>query len=138
DEQEALIIEDIFKLSDEKRYTNIISKEEVEKFKEGGCEKIEDKRAMHKCRTYKVVDESSSDITTTKAEASKLYTYTSNFTRSLSSQDEKAYFMKKSEQTYSLLFDNSTQSGSINLYDIKDRGEIKFGFLSASSSVYVD
>ncbi|WP_103574683.1 Mbeg1-like protein, partial [Campylobacter concisus] len=41
DEQEALIIEDIFKLSDEKRYTNIISKEEVEKFKEGGCEKIE-------------------------------------------------------------------------------------------------
>ncbi|WP_181001742.1 hypothetical protein, partial [Campylobacter concisus] len=41
-------------------------------------------------------------------------------------------------QTYSLLFDNSTQSGSINLYDIKDRGEIKFGFLSASSSVYVD
>ena len=138
DEQEALIIEDIFKLSDEKRYTNIISKDEVEKFKEGGCEKIEDKRAMHKCRTYKVVDESSSDITTTKAEASKLYTYTSNFTRSLSSQDEKAYFMKKSEQTYSLLFDNSTQSGSINLYDIKDRGEIKFGFLSASSSVYVD
>ena len=138
DEQEALIIEDIFKLSDEKRYTNIISKEEVEKFKEGGCEKIEDKRAMHKCRTYKVVDESSSDITTTKAEASKLYTYTSNFTRSLSSQDEKAYFMKKSEQTYSLLFDNSTQSGSINLYDVKDRGEIKFGFLSASSSVYVD
>jgi len=138
DEQEALIIEDIFKLSDEKRYTKIISKEEVEKFKEGGCEKIEDKRAMHKCRTYKVVDESSSDITTTKAEASKLYTYTSNFTRSLSSQDEKAYFMKKSEQTYSLLFDNSTQSGSINLYDVKDRGEIKFGFLSASSSVYVD
>ncbi|OUT16323.1 hypothetical protein B9N60_08970 [Campylobacter concisus] len=138
DEQEALIIEDIFKLSDEKRYTNIISKEEVEKFKEGGCEKIEDKRAMHKCRTYKVVDESSSDITTTKADASKLYTYTSNFTRSLSSQDEKAYFMKKSEQTYSLLFDNSTQSGSINLYDVKDRGEIKFGFLSASSSVYVD
>ena len=138
DEQEALIIEDIFKLSDEKRYTNIISKDEVEKFKEGGCEKIEDKRAMHKCRTYKVVDESSSDVTTTKAEASKLYTYTSNFTRSLSSQDEKAYFMKKSEQTYSLLFDNSTQSGSINLYDIKDRGEIKFGFLSASSSVYVD
>ena len=138
DEQEALIIEDIFKLSDEKRYTNIISKEEVEKFKESGCEKIEDKRAMHKCRTYKVVDESSSDITTTKADASKLYTYTSNFTRSLSSQDEKAYFMKKSEQTYSLLFDNSTQSGSINLYDVKDRGEIKFGFLSASSSVYVD
>ena len=138
DEQEALIIEDIFKLSDEKRYTKIISKEEVEKFKEGGCEKIEDKRAMHKCRTYKVVDESSSDITTTKAEASKLYTYTSNFTRSLSSQDEKAYFMKRSEQTYSLLFDNSTQSGSINLYDVKDRGEIKFGFLSASSSVYVD
>ena len=138
DEQEALIIEDIFKLSDEKRYTKIISKEEVEKFKEGGCEKIEDKRAMHKCRTYKVVDESSSDITTTKAEASKLYTYTSNFTRSLSSQDEKTYFMKKSEQTYSLLFDNSTQSGSINLYDVKDRGEIKFGFLSASSSVYVD
>ena len=138
DEQEALIIEDIFKLSDEKRYTKIISKEEVEKFKESGCEKIEDKRAMHKCRTYKVVDESSSDITTTKAEASKLYTYTSNFTRSLSSQDEKAYFMKKSEQTYSLLFDNSTQSGSINLYDVKDRGEIKFGFLSASSSVYVD
>ena len=46
--------------------------------------------------------------------------------------------MKKSEQTYSLLFDNSTQSGSINLYDVKDRGEIKFGFLSASSSVYVD
>ena len=138
DEQEALIIEDIFKLSDKKRYTNIISKDEVEKFKEGGCEKIEDKRAMHKCRTYKVVDESSSDITTTKADASKLYTYTSNFTRSLSSQDEKAYFMKKSEQTYSLLFDNSTQSGSINLYDIKDRGEIKFGFLSASSSVYVD
>ena len=138
DEQEALIIEDIFKLSDEKRYTNIISKDEVEKFKEGGCEKIEDKRAMHKCRTYKVVDESSSDVTTTKAEASKLYTYTSNFTRSLSSQDEKAYFMKRSEQTYSLLFDNSTQSGSINLYDVKDRGEIKFGFLSASSSVYVD
>jgi len=138
DEQEALIIEDIFKLSDEKRYTNIISKDEVEKFKEGGCEKIEDKRAMHKCRTYKVVDESSSDITTTKAEASKLYTYTSNFTRSLSSQDEKAYFMKRSEQTYSLLFDNSTGSGSINLYDVKDRGEIKFGFLSASSSVYVD
>ena len=138
DEQEALIIEDIFKLSDEKRYTKIISKEEVEKFKEGGCEKIEDKRAMHKCRTYKVVDESSSDITTTKADASKLYTYTSNFTRSLSSQDEKTYFMKKSEQTYSLLFDNSTQSGSINLYDVKDRGEIKFGFLSASSSVYVD
>ncbi|WP_462103234.1 Mbeg1-like protein, partial [Campylobacter concisus] len=30
DEQEALIIEDIFKLSDEKRYTNIISKDEVE------------------------------------------------------------------------------------------------------------
>ena len=138
DEQEALIIEDIFKLSDEKRYTKIISKEEVEKFKESGCEKIEDKRAMHKCRTYKVVDESSSDITTTKAEASKLYTYTSNFTRSLSSQDEKAYFMKRSEQTYSLLFDNSTGSGSINLYDVKDRGEIKFGFLSASSSVYVD
>ena len=53
DEQEALIIEDIFKLSDKKRYTNIISKEEVEKFKESGCEKIEDKRAMHKCRTYK-------------------------------------------------------------------------------------
>ena len=138
DEQEALIIEDIFKLSDEKRYTKIISKDEVEKFKESGCEKIEDKRAMHKCRTYKVVDESSSDITTTKAEASKLYTYASNFTRSLSSQDEKTYFMKKSEQTYSLLFDNSTQSGSINLYDVKDRGEIKFGFLSASSSVYVD
>ena len=138
DEQEALIIEDIFKLSDEKRYTNIISKDEVEKFKESGCENIEDKRAMHKCRTYKVVDESSSDITTTKAEASKLYTYTSNFTRSLSSQDDKTYFMKKSEQTYSLLFDNSTQSGSINLYDVKDRGEIKFGFLSASSSVYVD
>ncbi len=138
DEQEALIIEDIFKLSDEKRYTKIISKDEVEKFKEGGCETIEDQRAMHKCRTYKVVDESSSDITTTKADASKLYTYTSNFTRSLSSQDEKAYFMKKSEQTYSLLFDNSTQSGSINLYDVKDRGEIKFGFLSASSSVYVD
>ena len=138
DEQEALIIEDIFKLSDKKRYTKIISKDEVEKFKESGCEKIEDKRAMHKCRTYKVVDESSSDITTTKADASKLYTYTSNFTRSLSSQDEKAYFMKKSEQTYSLLFDNSTGSGSINLYDVKDRGEIKFGFLSASSSVYVD
>ena len=138
DEQEALIIEDIFKLSDKKRYTNIISKEEVEKFKEYGCENIEDQRAMHKCRTYKVVDESSSDITTTKADASKLYTYTSNFTRSLSSQDEKTYFMKKSEQTYSLLFDNSTQSGSINLYDVKDRGEIKFGFLSASSSVYVD
>ena len=138
DEQEALIIEDIFKLSDEKRYTKIISKDEVEKFKQSGCESIEDKRAMHKCRTYKVVDKSSSDLTTTKAEASKLYTYTSNFTRSLSSQDEKAYFMKKSEQTYSLLFDNSTQSGSINLYDIKDRGEIKFGFLSASSSVYVD
>ena len=138
DEQEALIIEDIFKLSDEKRYTNIISKDEVEKFKEGGCESIEDKRAMYKCRTYKVVDESSSDITTTKADASKLYTYTSNFTRSLSSQDEKTYFMKRSEQTYSLLFDNSTQSGSINLYDVKDRGEIKFGFLSASSSVYVD
>lgn len=138
DEQEALIIEDIFKLSDEKRYANIISKDEVEKFKEGGCEKIEDKRAMHKCRTYKVVDESSSDVTTTKAEASKLYTYASNFTRSLLSQDDKTYFMKKSEQTYSLLFDNSTQSGSINLYDIKDRGEIKFGFLSASSSVYVD
>ena len=138
DEQEALIIEDIFKLSDEKRYTKIISKDEVEKFKEGGCEKIEDKRAMHKCRTYKVVDESSSDVTTTKADASKLYTYTSNFTRSLSSQDEKAYFMKRSEQTYSLLFDNSIGSGSINLYDVKDRGEIKFGFLSASSSVYVD
>ena len=138
DEQEALIIEDIFKLSDEKRYTKIISKDEVEKFKESGCESIEDKRAMHKCRTYKVVDESSSDVTTTKADASKLYTYTSNFTRSLSSQDEKAYFMKKSEQTYSLLFDNSTQSGSINLYDVKDRGEIKFGFLSASSSIYVD
>ena len=138
DEQEALIIEDIFKLSDEKRYTKIISKEEVEKFKEGGCETIEDKRAMHKCRTYKIVDESSSDITSTKADASKLYTYASNFTRSLSSQDEKAYFMKRSEQTYSLLFDNSTQSGSINLYDVKDRGEIKFGFLSASSSVYVD
>ena len=138
DEQEALIIEDIFKLSDEKRYTKIISKDEVEKFKESGCEKIEDKRAMHKCRTYKVVDESSSDITTTKADASKLYTYTSNFTRSLSSQDEKAYFMKKSEQTYSLLFDKGTGSGSINLYDVKDRGEIKFGFLSSSSSVYVD
>ena len=138
DEQEALIIEDIFKLSDKKRYTNIISKDEVEKFKEGGCETIEDQRAMHKCRTYKVVDESSSDITTTKADASKLYTYASNFTRSLSSQDNKAYFMKKSEQTYSLLFDNSTGSGSINLYDVKDRGEIKFGFLSASSSVYVD
>ena len=138
DEQEALIIEDIFKLSDEKRYTKIISKEEVEKFKEGGCESIEDQRAMHKCRTYKVVDESSSDVTTTKAEASKLYTYTSNFTRSLSSQDEKTYFMKKSEQTYSLLFDKGTGSGSINLYDVKDRGEIKFGFLSASSSVYVD
>lgn len=138
DEQEALIIEDILKLSDEKRYTKIISKEEVEKFKEGGCENIEDKRAMHKCRTYKVVDESSSDVTTTKAEASKLYTYTSNFTRSLSSQDEKTYFMKRSEQTYSLLFDNSSESGSINLYDVKDRGEIKFGFLSASSSVYVD
>ena len=138
DEQEALIIEDIFKLSDEKRYTKIISKDEVEKFKEYGCKNIEDQRAMHKCRTYKVVDESSSDITTTKAEASKLYTYASNFTRSLSSQDEKTYFMKKSEQTYSLLFDNSTQSGSINLYDVKDRGEIKFGFLSASSSVYVD
>ena len=138
DEQEALIIEDIFKLSEEKRYTKIISKDEVEKFKEGGCENIEDQRAMHKCRTYKVVDESSSDITSTKAQASKLYTYTSNFTRSLSSQDEKAYFMKRSEQTYSLLFDNSTQSGSINLYDVKDRGEIKFGFLSASSSVYVD
>ena len=138
DEQEALIIEDIFKLSEEKRYANIISKDEVEKFKEGGCESIEDKRAMHKCRTYKVVDESSSDVTTTKAEASKLYTYASNFTRSLSSQDEKAYFMKRSEQTYSLLFDNSTGSGSINLYDVKDRGEIKFGFLSASSSVYVD
>ena len=138
DEQEALIIEDIFKLSDEKRYTNIISKEEIEKFKQSGCENIEDKRAMHKCRTYKVVDESSSDVTTTKAEASKLYTYASNFTRSLSSQDEKAYFMKRSEQTYSLLFDNSTGSGSINLYDVKDRGEIKFGFLSASSSVYVN
>ncbi|EAT98194.1 Mbeg1-like protein [Campylobacter concisus] len=138
DEQEALIIEDIFKLSDKKQYTKIISKDEVEKFKEGGCENIEDKRAMHKCRTYKVVDESSSDVTTTKADASKLYTYTSNFTRSLSSQDEKTYFMKKSEQTYSLLFDNSTQNGSINLYDVKDRGEIKFGFLSASSSVYVD
>ena len=138
DEQEALIIEDIFKLSDEKRYTRIINKDEVEKFKESGCETIEDKRAMHKCRTYKVVDESSSDVTTTKAEASKLYTYASNFTRSLSSQDEKAYFMKRSEQTYSLLFDNSTGSGSINLYDVKDRGEIKFGFLSASSSVYVD
>lgn len=138
DEQEALIIEDIFKLSDKKQYTKIISKDEVEKFKEGGCENIEDKRAMHKCRTYKVVDESSSDITSTKAEASKLYTYASNFTRSLSSQDNKAYFMKKSEQTYSLLFDNSTGSGSINLYDVKDRGEIKFGFLSASSSVYVD
>ena len=138
DEQEALIIEDIFKLSDEKRYTKIISKDEVEKFKEYGCKNIEDQRAMHKCRTYKVVDESSSDITTTKAEASKLYTYASNFTRSLSSQDDKAYFMKKSEQTYSLLFDNSTGSGSINLYDVKDRGEIKFGFLSASSSVYVD
>ncbi|OUT09327.1 Mbeg1-like protein, partial [Campylobacter concisus] len=138
DEQEALIIEDIFKLSDEKRYTKIISKEEVEKFKEGGCENIEDQRAMHKCRTYKVVDESSSDITSTKAEASKLYTYASNFTRSLSSQDNKAYFMKKSEQTYSLLFDKGTGSGSINLYDVKDRGEIKFGFLSASSSVYVD
>ena len=138
DEQEALIIEDIFKLSDKKRYTNIISKDEVEKFKEYGCKNIEDQRAMHKCRTYKVVDESSSDITTTKAEASKLYTYASNFTRSLSSQDEKTYFMKKSEQTYSLLFDNSAGSGSINLYDVKDRGEIKFGFLSASSSVYVD
>ena len=138
DEQEALIIEDIFKLSDKKRYTNIISKDEVEKFKKGGCETIEDQRAMHKCRTYKVVDESSSDITITKAQASKLYTYASNFTRSLSSQDNKAYFMKKSEQTYSLLFDNSTGSGSINLYDVKDRGEIKFGFLSASSSVYVD
>ena len=138
DEQEALIIEDIFKLSDEKRYTKIISKEEVEKFKEGGCENIEDQRAMHKCRTYKVVDESSSDITSTKAQASKLYTYTSNFTRSLSSQDNKAYFMKKSEQTYSLLFDKGTGSGSINLYDVKDRGEIKFGFLSSSSSVYVD
>ena len=138
DEQEALIIEDIFKLSDKKRYTNIISKDEVEKFKQSGCENIEDKRAMHKCRTYKVVDESSSDITSTKADASKLYTYASNFTRSLSSQDNKAYFMKKSEQTYSLLFDNSTGSGSINLYDVKDRGEIKFGFLSASSSVYVD
>ncbi|VTX98229.1 Mbeg1-like protein [Campylobacter concisus] len=138
DEQEALIVEDIFKLSEEKRYTKIISKDEVEKFKEGGCENIEDQRAMHKCRTYKVVDESSSDITSTKAQASKLYTYTSNFTRSLSSQDEKTYFMKKSEQTYSLLFDNSMQSGSINLYDVKDRGEIKFGFLSSSSSVYVD
>ena len=138
DEQEALIVEDIFKLSEEKRYTKIISKDEVEKFKEGGCESIEDQRAMHKCRTYKVVDESSSDITSTKAQASKLYTYASNFTRSLSSQDEKTYFMKKSEQTYSLLFDNSTQSGSINLYDVKDRGEIKFGFLSASSSVYVN
>ena len=138
DEQEALIIEDIFKLSEEKRYTKIISKDEVEKFKQSGCEKIEDKRAMHKCRTYKVVDESFSDVTTTKADASKLYTYASNFTRSLSSQDNKAYFMKKSEQTYSLLFDNSTGSGSINLYDVKDRGEIKFGFLSASSSVYVD
>ena len=138
DEQEALIIEDIFKLSDEKRYTKIISKDEVEKFKEYGCKNIEDQRAMHKCRTYKVVDESSSDVTTTKAGASKLYTYASNFTRSLSSQDEKTYFMKKSEQTYSLLFDNSTGSGSINLYDVKDRGEIKFGFLSASSSVYVD
>jgi len=138
DEQEALIIEDIFKLSDKKRYTNIISKDEIEKFKEGGCETIEDQRAMHKCRTYKVVDESSSDVTSTKADASKLYTYVSNFTRSLSSQDNKAYFMKKSEQTYSLLFDNSTGSGSINLYDVKDRGEIKFGFLSASSSVYVD
>ncbi|MDU2360709.1 MAG: Mbeg1-like protein, partial [Campylobacter concisus] len=32
DEQEALIIEDIFKLSDKKRYTKIISKDEVEKF----------------------------------------------------------------------------------------------------------
>ncbi|WP_107791037.1 Mbeg1-like protein [Campylobacter concisus] len=138
DEQEALIVEDILKLSDEKRYTKIISKDEVEKFKEGGCEKIEDKRAMHKCRTYKVVDESSSDVTTTKADASKLYTYASNFTRSLSSQDNKAYFMKKSEQTYSLLFDKGTGSGSINLYDVKDRGEIKFGFLSSSSSVYVD
>lgn len=138
DEQEALIIEDIFKLSDKKRYTKIISKYEIEKFKEGGCETIEDQRAMHKCRTYKVVDESSSDITSTKADASKLYTYASNFTRSLSSQDNKAYFMKKSEQTYSLLFDNSTGSGSINLYDVKDRGEIKFGFLSSSSSVYVD
>ena len=138
DEQEALIIEDIFKLSDKKRYTNIISKDEIEKFKENGCETIEDQRAMHKCRTYKVVDESSSDVTSTKADASKLYTYVSNFTRSLSSQDNKAYFMKKSEQTYSLLFDNSTGSGSINLYDVKDRGEIKFGFLSASSSVYVD
>ena len=138
DEQEALIVEDIFKLSEEKRYTKIISKDEVEKFKEYGCENIEDQRAMHKCRTYKVVDESSSDITTTKAEASKLYTYASNFTRSLSSQDNKAYFMKKSEQTYSLLFDKGTGSGSINLYDVKDRGEIKFGFLSASSSVYVD
>ena len=138
DEQEALIVEDIFKLSEEKRYTKIISKDEVEKFKEGGCETIEDQRAMHKCRTYKVVDESSSDITSTKAQASKLYTYTSNFTRSLSSQDNKAYFMKKSEQTYSLLFDKGTGSGSINLYDVKDRGEIKFGFLSASSSVYVD
>lgn len=138
DEQEALIIEDIFKLSDKKRYTKIISKDEIEKFKEYGCETIEDQRAMHKCRTYKVVDESSSDVTSTKAEASKLYTYASNFTRSLSSQDNKAYFMKKSEQTYSLLFDKGTGSGSINLYDVKDRGEIKFGFLSASSSVYVD
>ena len=138
DEQEALIVEDIFKLSEEKRYTNIISKDEVEKFKESGCESIEDQRAMHKCRTYKVVDESSSDITSTKAQASKLYTYASNFTRSLSSQDNKAYFMKRSEQTYSLLFDKDTGSGSINLYDVKDRGEIKFGFLSASSSVYVD
>lgn len=138
DEQEALIVEDIFKLSEEKRYTKIISKDEVEKFKEGGCESIEDQRAMHKCRTYKVVDESSSDITSTKAQASKLYTYASNFTRSLSSQDNKAYFMKKSEQTYSLLFDKGTGSGSINLYDVKDRGEIKFGFLSASSSVYVN
>lgn len=138
DEQEALIVEDIFKLSEEKRYTKIISKDEVEKFKESGCESIEDQRAMHKCRTYKVVDESSSDITSTKAQASKLYTYASNFTRSLSSQDNKAYFMKRSEQTYSLLFDKDTGSGSINLYDVKDRGEIKFGFLSASSSVYVD
>ena len=138
DEQEALIVEDIFKLSEEKRYTKIISKDEVEKFKESGCENIEDQRAMHKCRTYKVVDESSSDITSTKAQASKLYTYASNFTRSLSSQDNKAYFMKKSEQTYSLLFDKGSGSGSINLYDVKDRGEIKFGFLSSSSSVYVD
>ncbi len=138
DGQEALIIEDIFKLSDEKRYTKIISKDEVEKFMQGECEDIEDQRAMHKCRTYKVVDESSSDITSTKMQASKLYTYASNFTRSLSSQENKAYFMKKSEQTYSLLFDKDTKSGSINLYDVKDRGEIKFGFLSSSSSVYVD